>query len=404
MYTPAMGTPGTDREIEAALRDSQAALRDSEAWLAGQKAALQAAVSGAPLEKPLSILVRTAVEQWGDDTRCAFYLADAAGAELHHVTGMSASYAECVDGFKIAADSLACGLAVYTGQPVTTADVTKDSRWQAWLWLAERYRFRGCWSFPIETAAGTVVGTFALYFEAPRQATPRDHAAAGILTRTASIIMSRHREADERAEAVEALRVSEAALRLAVAEREALLKELHHRVKNNLQVISSLREMQADTAGHPHALSSLAEARHRIEAIASMHELLYQSDSFSEVDLSRYARELLAHLLSFYQKDSRVRAAVVGDAIRVELARAVPMGLLLNELVSNVCKHAFSDDAEGQLEVSLHGADDGIQLQVKDSGHGLPADFDHRRSGTLGLQLVHMLAKQLGGDVTFESG
>jgi DNA-binding response OmpR family regulator len=96
-----------------------------------------------------------------------------------------------------------------------------------------------------------------------------------------------------RARAVEALRDSEVALRRAVAEREALLKELHHRVKNNLQVIMSLLEMQAETAGHPQALSSLAEARSRVGAIASMHELLYQSESFSVIDLTSYARRLV---------------------------------------------------------------------------------------------------------------
>jgi two-component sensor histidine kinase len=396
-----------EQEIQkttAALHASEAALRESEVWVAAQKEAFKAALNGASLELSLGILADTAAEQWGSGTRCAFYIADATRSELHHVTGMSASYAECVDGFKIAEDSLACGLAVYTGQPVTTADVTKESRWQPWLWLAERYRFRGCWSFPIETATGTVVGTFAMYFESPREAKSRDHVMAGLLTRTASIIISRHREAEERTEAVEALRASEAALRQAVAEREALLKELHHRVKNNLQVVSSLLEMQADIVGHPDALSSLAEARRRIETIASMHELLYQSDSFSEVDLSRYARELVEHVVSFYQKSSRVRVSVVSDGINIDLARAVPIGLLLNELVSNACKHAFTDDAEGHLDIRLDADEEAIQLQVKDTGSGLPADFDHRKSTTLGLQLVHMLAKQLGGGVRFESG
>jgi GAF domain-containing protein len=188
---------------------------------------------------------------------------------------------------------------VHTGRPVITPDVTTEPAWTSWVWLAERYRFRGCWSFPIETADGKVVGTFAMYFESARDATPRDVAVAGMVTRSAAIIISRHQEVEERTRAVEALRASEAALRRALDEREALLKELHHRVKNNLQVIMSLLEMHADAAGHPQALSVLAEARNRVAAIAAMHELLYRSESLADIDFSRYAGRLAAHVVSF---------------------------------------------------------------------------------------------------------
>ena len=94
---------------------------------------------------------------------------------------------------------------------------------------------------------------------------------------------------------------------------------------------------------------------------------------------------------------------MVGDDIKVDLARAVPLGLLLNELVSNACKHAFPGTTEGRLAIRLNAADEGIHVQVKDTGAGLPAGLDHRASATLGLQLVHLLAGQLGSSVTFES-
>jgi two-component sensor histidine kinase len=242
-----------------------------------------------------------------------------------------------------------------------------------------------------------------MYFRGPRAATPRDYARAAIVTRTAAIIISHSREAKERDEAVEALRASEAALRRAVAEREALLKELHHRVKNNLQVITSLLEIQADQSGHPQAVASLAEARNRIGAIASMHELLYRSESLSAVDLCGYARRLVMHVVSFYRKDRRVAVSVLGNDIEVDLARAVPLGLLLNELVSNACKHAFPDDGAGDLEITLSRLQQGIRVRVRDTGVGLPQGLAPRSVSGLGLQLVHMLAKQVGGDVTFQS-
>ncbi|MFN6571044.1 ATP-binding protein [Dendronalium sp. ChiSLP03b] len=194
-------------------RQAQEALCESEAWLAGQKEAFQAAVKGATLEASLGVLVRTAVEQSSIDVRCAFYIADETGSELRHVVGMSKPYAECVDGFKISADSLACDLAFYTGQSVITPDVTEDPRWKDWLWLAEQHEYRGVWSFPIETTEGKVVGTFAMYFRHPREATPRDYEFAAVLTRAAAIIISQNQEAVERARTEESLRQSEAKYR-----------------------------------------------------------------------------------------------------------------------------------------------------------------------------------------------
>jgi hypothetical protein len=174
-------------------------LRESQNWLAAQKEAFQAAVSGASLEASLAILVRAATGQMGGGTRCAFYLADDSGAELHHVAGMPEAYSRCVDGFKIGPDSLACGLAVYTGKPVITVDVTEDPVWKQWLWLSQDFKFRGCWSFPIETSGGRVVGTFAMYHEEPRTAEARDLQFAAEMTGAAAIIISRHQETEERA-------------------------------------------------------------------------------------------------------------------------------------------------------------------------------------------------------------
>jgi two-component sensor histidine kinase len=214
---------------------------------------------------------------------------------------------------------------------------------------------------------------------------------------TAAIIISRQRETEVRERAEEALRAS-------LADRDAFLRELHHRVKNNLQVVTSLLEMQGRQAADPAAVSLLSDARDRITAIAAIHELLYQSGSFSEVDLSAYARRLVRHVVSLYDRSGRIEVSVVGDDIRIDLASAVPFGLLLNELVSNVCKHAFPSHTAGALRVALHRDNGHLRMQVTDNGVGLPNGFSDRMPGTLGLQLVHMLAKQLGGTVRFDCG
>src|SRR5262249_21488935 len=202
-------------------KHAEDAMRESEAWLVGQKNAFEAAVNGATLEESLGILVRTVKEQASGDVRCAFYLADHTRAELHHVVGMSESYAECVDGFKIGADSLACGLAVYTGDPVIYADVTKEPRWQPWLWLAARYEYRGWWSLP-NRLSGRIVGTSAMYSKSTREITPSDHKAAALITRAAAIIISNSYEARERANAEEALGQSEGRLAHELADTKQL--------------------------------------------------------------------------------------------------------------------------------------------------------------------------------------
>ena len=196
-------------------RNAEELLRESELWLAGQKQAFQAAVNGAPLSESLDVMVRTAVKQFRGEARCAFYIANAAGTALHHVVGMPEEYARQVDGFEIGPESLACGLAVHTGEPQITPDVCEDPRWTQWLWLAQQFDYRGCWSFPLKTSTGRAIGTFAMYFKRPRKVTSRDLQFANVLTNAAAIIISKHQEAEERARAERVLRENEQRMRLA---------------------------------------------------------------------------------------------------------------------------------------------------------------------------------------------
>ncbi len=168
------------------------ALRRSQDWLSAQKEAFQAAMNNAPLEVTLGILIRTLMSQTNDGRRCAFYIAD--GDVLRHVVGMSDAYALCVDGFRISPESIACGLAVATGEPVITQDVFDEPRWQPWMWLARQFGYRGCWSFPIETSERTLVGSLAMYFEEPHAPSPLDLELAEAFTQTAAILIWRHRQ------------------------------------------------------------------------------------------------------------------------------------------------------------------------------------------------------------------
>ena len=196
-------------------KNAEESLRESELWLAGQKQAFQAAVDGSPLSESLDMLIRMAIRQFRGEARCAFYIANAAGTELRHVVGMPEEYARYVDGFKIGPESLACGLAVHIGEPRITPDVCEDPSWRPWLWLAEQFDYRACWSFPVTTSTGKPIGSFAMYFKEPREAAQRDLQFANVVTHAAAIIISRNQEAEERARAERVLHENEQRLRLA---------------------------------------------------------------------------------------------------------------------------------------------------------------------------------------------
>jgi PAS domain S-box-containing protein len=192
---------------------SEHALTHRQTLQSGQREALQVALNGGSLEASLGVLAWTATVAFAHDTRAAFYLANEAGTALHHVVGMHPDYAAAVAGFEIGPESLSCGLAVATGQPVLTPDVQEDPRWKAWRWLAERFDFRGCWSFPIHTAARQFIGTLAIYWRLPREATDLDIELASLLTETASAIVAHHAESEARRRAERALRASETRFR-----------------------------------------------------------------------------------------------------------------------------------------------------------------------------------------------
>jgi two-component sensor histidine kinase len=184
-------------------------------------------------------------------------------------------------------------------------------------------------------------------------------------------------------------------------EREVLLQEVHHRVKNNLQVISSLINMQARQLSDKASRSALEECKTRVEAIALIHEKLYRSKDYARVPFSDYARSLaenIFHSAGVSQSVIDLKVEMEGMALAVD--KAIPCGLILNELITNALKHAFPDNRRGVVRVELRkeGAGD-VLLAVGDDGVGVPPNFEPSRSPTLGLQLIATLVKQLDGQL-----
>lgn len=197
---------------------------------------------------------------------------------------------------------------------------------------------------------------------------------------------------------------ADAALRASLKEKDALLKEVHHRVKNNLQVISSLLRLESGRSDDANVQAVLGDMQNRILSMALLHETLYRGSQFADVHLDDYLRALTQQLV-------RTMSAEHDTALQLDLAptiispaQAIPCGLLVNELVSNALKHGRPSDGPGQVHVGLQpDGEAGLRLVVRDNGPGLPADFDQRRAHSLGLQLVHDLTRQLGGRVSWSN-
>ena len=188
-----------------------------------------------------------------------------------------------------------------------------------------------------------------------------------------------------------------------LCEKDALLEEVHHRVKNNLQVIASLLRLQAQSFGDEKLTAALRESQNRVESMALIHEQLYQARNLREVDLAEHAALLANHLMHAYGVDpGHVQCRLQLAALPVGVDRAIPAALILNELISNALKHAFPEGRPGWIEVRGTRSEGSVVLEVRDNGVGVATDT--RQAQTLGLNIVRILTRQLRGAFTIESG
>jgi len=194
-------------------------------------------------------------------------------------------------------------------------------------------------------------------------------------------------------------------LKYSLKEKEVLLKEVHHRVKNNMQIVSSLLNLQAQhVEGDEMAYDVLMGSRNRVKSMAMIHEKLYQSTDLTHIKFDDYIKRLVLDLFYSYGiKEDQIKPIITVEDIMLNIETAVPCGLIINELISNSLKYAFPEGREGELKVSVKKFNDNYELIISDNGVGFPEDLDYKNTDSLGLQLVKTLVHQIEGTVSMNS-
>jgi two-component sensor histidine kinase len=222
-----------------------------------------------------------------------------------------------------------------------------------------------------------------------------------LATQTASAIENARLYEQAQDEIVKRAQIEEE-IRKTLKEKDMLLKEIHHRVKNNLQVISSLLRLQARNTQDRKTQEMFQESQNRIQSMALIHEKLHRSRDLNKIDFAEYIRDLANDLVHLFRTHSGLVALEVdaADGVSLGIDAAIPCGLIVNELISNSLKHAFPDGRAGKIRVEIHSHPDReMTMIVGDNGVGFPKDLDFRNTETLGLQLVNSLTAQLGGEI-----
>ncbi|MGQ0501840.1 MAG: sensor histidine kinase [Panacagrimonas sp.] len=195
---------------------------------------------------------------------------------------------------------------------------------------------------------------------------------------------------------------SEQAIRVSLKEKDLLLGEIHHRVKNNLQVVQSLLDMQASLTTDDGAARALRDSQNRIQSMALIHQTLYQSHDFAKVAFGVFLETLLTHLQNSYSRGDLTLSSR-SDPVRLPIDRAIPCGLIVNELVTNALKHGFPNNRGGKVAVELRLVDGThVEIAVTDDGTGIPDDFNLDSLASLGMQLVQVLSEQLDADLSIQ--
>ncbi len=370
-------------------------LKRAQALIVSEKDLLQMNTEVHTLTEILEALIRS-VEKQIDGASAALLLKDSAAQSFYHVAApnLPTSFTTALDDarggpFENVGISPTDG-----GQNVIVSNITGDPSWADYQELAAANGLRSCWSTEVSAADGTTLGILAVYARRLREITDREIGVCEQFAHLASVILGRKRAED-------ALKGMNLKLQESLHEKESLLKEVHHRVKNNLQLISSMLSLQASRITDPAVSELFSESRNRVRSMALVHENLYRAGNFSKISMLAHIETLSASLARAYGLNGgSIELRTEVEDISLDLDIAIPVGLIVNELTSNALKHAFPDGRRGRVLIGLRRVGPArCELTLRDDGIGMAGSIDPRHSDSMGLQLVRDLTEQLHGSI-----
>lgn len=299
-------------------------------------------------------------------------------------------YNDAIEGLEIGVGVGSCGTAAATGDLVIVSDISTHEYWKNYRDLAAKANLGACWSFPFKDDSGKVLGTFAAYYDKPKSPNSSELNVIMEFSRITGLAVQNDKTEKERIKAEEEVKSL-------LLEKEILLKEVHHRIKNNMASISSLLSLQADYVNDPKVTSILEEAQNRILSMMLIYDKLFRSADYKNISVKEYLHDLLDQILISFPGGSKVFIEKKIEDFNLNSKSLFSVGIIVNELITNAFKYAFSDVEKGKIIVSAKKIDaDNLELIVSDNGKGLPEDFNIKNSKGFGLSLIKLLTQKKG--------
>jgi two-component sensor histidine kinase len=285
-------------------------------------------------------------------------------------------------------------LVLRTGKPIFAPDIDTNKIKQTHTARLAEFGGKAFIAWPLHDSSQKIMGVVTLIAYSPKKIPDKDRTFFKTIADMFALVVEHKIDSEN--------------IKKSLKEKELLLKEIHHRVKNNMQVISSLVSLQAGRVEDQDHKNLFNEIMDRIRSMALVHEQLYRTRDLSGINLKDYITQLSRRLMRSYDiKPDKIELKIDADDLYIGIDKAVPCGLITNELISNALKYAFPDDMKGRISVKLCKDDNGkILLNINDNGIGLSKEFNLQNADSLGLELVIMLVEQIDGslDVTGDKG